>query len=129
MTGFGKSAYNSELGEITIEIKSLNSKNLDISFNIHPFFKSIENEYINEDTSDPHVMKPLIKFGDILEEQGIDPYIQRTTLGSFGEFLVVFDAGSGYELKKVMEAVPHNCLVIAVPDLTYIAKSFISIIA
>ena len=23
-----------------------------------------------------------------------------------------------------MEAVPHNCLVIAVPDLTYIAKSF-----
>ena len=48
---------------------------------------------------------------------------QRTTLGSFGEFLVVFDAGSGYEL-KVMEAVPHNCLVIAVPDLTYIAKSF-----
>ena len=44
MTGFGKSAYNSELGEITIEIKSLNSKNLDISFNIHPFFKSIENE-------------------------------------------------------------------------------------
>ena len=56
--------------------------------------ESIENEYINEDTSDPHVMKPLIKFGDILEEQGIDPYIQRTTLGSFGEFLVVFDAGS-----------------------------------
>ena len=44
MTGFGKSACNSELGEITIEIKSLNSKNLDISFNIHPFFKSIENE-------------------------------------------------------------------------------------
>ena len=37
--------------------------------------ESIENEYINEDTSDPHVMKPLIKFGDILEEQGIDPYM------------------------------------------------------
>ena len=32
MTGFGQSALTSELGEITIEIKSLNSKNFDINF-------------------------------------------------------------------------------------------------
>ena len=42
MTGFGQSALTSELGEITIEIKSLNSKNFDINFNIHSHLKDLE---------------------------------------------------------------------------------------
>ena len=44
MTGFGQSALTSELGEITIEIKSLNSKNFDINFNIHSHLKDLEKE-------------------------------------------------------------------------------------
>ena len=31
--------------------------------------ESIQSEYINEDTSDPHVMKSLIKFVDILKKE------------------------------------------------------------
>ena len=45
MTGFGQSALTSELGEITIEIKSLNSKNFDINFNIHSHLKDLEKNY------------------------------------------------------------------------------------
>ena len=68
--------------------------------------ESFEKEYINEDTSDPHVMTSLLAFVDILQSQGnIDPYMQTTQLGSHGEFLVVLDAGSGLELSKVMQII------------------------
>ena len=75
--------------------------------------KSFENEYINEDTSDPHVMKSLLKFIDILDSKnGIDPYMQSTHMGSFGEFLVILDAGSGHELSKVMQIIIKLIIVI-----------------
>ena len=44
MTGFGRSSLTSEIGEILIEIKSLNRKTFDPNLNIHTFYKSIENE-------------------------------------------------------------------------------------
>ena len=44
MTGFGKVSLDSNLGKISIELKSLNSKNIDINFNIPSLFKSMEND-------------------------------------------------------------------------------------
>lgn len=44
MTGFGKASLDSNLGKISIEFKSLNSKNIDINFNIPSLFKSMEND-------------------------------------------------------------------------------------
>jgi uncharacterized protein (TIGR00255 family) len=44
MTGFGKASLDSNLGKISIELKSLNSKNIDINFNIPSLFKSMEND-------------------------------------------------------------------------------------
>jgi uncharacterized protein (TIGR00255 family) len=44
MTGFGKASLDSNLGKISIEVKSLNSKNIDINFNIPSLFKSMEND-------------------------------------------------------------------------------------
>lgn len=44
MTGFGNVSIESELGNITLDIKSLNSKNLDLNYNLNPIFRNIESE-------------------------------------------------------------------------------------
>lgn len=44
MTGFGNASINSEFGKISIDIKSLNSKNLDLNYSLNPMFKNIETD-------------------------------------------------------------------------------------
>ena len=44
MTGFGNASIDSEFGKISIDIKSLNSKNLDINYSLNPMFRSIESD-------------------------------------------------------------------------------------
>ena len=42
MTGFGNASIDSEFGKISLDIKSLNSKNLDLNYSLNPMFKNIE---------------------------------------------------------------------------------------
>ena len=42
MTGFGSASIDSELGKISIDIKSLNSKTLDLNYSLNPMFRNIE---------------------------------------------------------------------------------------
>ena len=44
MTGFGSASIDSELGEISIDIKSLNSKTLDLNYSLNPMFRNIESD-------------------------------------------------------------------------------------
>ena len=44
MTGFGSASIDSELGKISIDIKSLNSKTLDLNFSLNPMFRNIESD-------------------------------------------------------------------------------------
>ena len=44
MTGFGNASLNSEFGEISLDIRSLNSKTLDLNYNLNPIFKNFEND-------------------------------------------------------------------------------------
>jgi len=44
MTGFGNASIDSEFGKISIDIKSLNSKNLDINYSLNPMFRNIESD-------------------------------------------------------------------------------------
>jgi uncharacterized protein (TIGR00255 family) len=44
MTGFGSTSIESEFGKISLDIKSLNSKNLDINYNLNPIFRNLESE-------------------------------------------------------------------------------------
>jgi uncharacterized protein YicC (UPF0701 family) len=39
MTGFGNFSVDSEMGKISVDIKTLNSKNLDLNYNLSPFLK------------------------------------------------------------------------------------------
>ena len=43
-TGFGNASVESEFGKISLDIKSLNSKNLDLNYNLNPIFRNIESE-------------------------------------------------------------------------------------
>ena len=42
MTGFGSASVDSEFGKISIDIKSLNSKTLDLNYSLNPMFRNIE---------------------------------------------------------------------------------------
>mgnify|MGYP000052197025 FL=1 len=42
MTGFGNASIDSEFGKISLDIKSLNSKNLDLNYSLNPMFRNIE---------------------------------------------------------------------------------------
>jgi len=44
MTGFGNFSVDSEMGKISVDIKTLNSKNLDLNYNLSPFLKDLEND-------------------------------------------------------------------------------------
>jgi len=44
MTGFGSASIESELGKISIDIKSLNSKTLDLNYSLNPMFRNIESD-------------------------------------------------------------------------------------
>ncbi len=85
---------------------------------------SIQNIYINEETSDPHLLKNILSFRKILEDIDEDPNVQYTLAGTFGEFLVVLDPGDGSDLNLLLKAVPHLHLAIVVPSLEYFKNSF-----
>ena len=44
MTGFGNASLHSEFGKIYLDIKSLNSKTLDLNYSLNPIFRNIEND-------------------------------------------------------------------------------------
>jgi len=44
MTGFGSASIDLELGKISIDIKSLNSKTLDLNYSLNPMFRNIESD-------------------------------------------------------------------------------------
>lgn len=44
MTGFGNASLDSEFGKISLDIKSLNSKILDINYSLNPIFRNIEKD-------------------------------------------------------------------------------------
>ena len=44
MTGFGNASLDSEFGKISLDIKSLNSKNLDLNYSLNPIFRNIEGD-------------------------------------------------------------------------------------
>jgi len=44
MTGFGNASIDSEFGKISLDIKSLNSKNLDLNYSLNPMFRNIESD-------------------------------------------------------------------------------------
>ena len=44
MTGFGNYSVDSQMGKISVDIKTLNSKNLDLNYNLSPFLKDLEND-------------------------------------------------------------------------------------
>ena len=48
MTGFGSGSIDSEFGKIQIDLKSLNSKNLDLCLTFGSSFKPYENDFRNQ---------------------------------------------------------------------------------
>ena len=110
MTGFGNASLDSEFGKISLDIKSLNSKTLDLNYNLNPIFRNIEND----------IRRVLVKF---LKRGKVDFKINfKISEGAFKSQLN-HKVNRAYikDLKKITPANDLELLKIAVklPDSVY----------
>lgn len=103
MTGFGNASIESELGKISLDIKSLNSKNLDLNYNLNPIFRNIESEIRS-------ILTNLLKRGKV------DLKINLKVSGNNFKTNLNHDVIKSYiiELKKLATASDSEFLKIAV---------------
>ena len=103
MTGFGNASVESELGKISLDIKSLNSKNLDLNYNLNPIFRNIESEIRS-------ILTNLLKRGKV------DLKINLKVSGNKFNSNLNHDVIKSYiiELKKLATASDSEFLKIAV---------------
>ena len=103
MTGFGNASVESEFGKISLEIKSLNSKNLDLNYNLNPIFRNIESEIRS-------ILTNLLKRGKV------DLKINLKVSGNNFNSNLNHDVIKSYisELKKLATACDSEFLKIAV---------------
>ena len=103
MTGFGNASVESELGKISLDIKSLNSKNLDLNYNLNPIFRNIESEIRS-------ILTNLLKRGKV------DLKINLKVSGNNFNSNLNHDVIKSYiiELKKLATASDSEFLKIAV---------------
>jgi uncharacterized protein (TIGR00255 family) len=103
MTGFGNASVESEFGKISLDIKSLNSKNLDLNYNLNPIFRNIESEIRS-------ILTNLLKRGKV------DLKINLKVSGNNFNSNLNHDVIKSYisELKKLATASDSEFLKIAV---------------
>ena len=103
MTGFGNASVESEFGKISLDIKSLNSKNLDLNYNLNPIFRNIESEIRS-------ILTNLLKRGKV------DLKINLKVSGNNFNSNLNHDVIKSYisELKKLATACDSEFLKIAV---------------
>ena len=103
MTGFGNASIESELGKISLDIKSLNGKNLDLNYNLNPIFRNIESEIRS-------ILTNLLKRGKV------DLKINLKVSGNNFKTNLNHDVIKSYiiELKKLATASDSEFLKIAV---------------
>ncbi len=83
MTGFGRSTNTFESKKISVEVRSLNSKGLDLNVRIHNYYKELE----------PEVRK---KVTELLERGKIDLYINLDSTGDSKNFSINTELAAAY---------------------------------
>jgi uncharacterized protein (TIGR00255 family) len=108
MTGFGNASIDSELGKISLDIKSLNSKNLDLNYNLNPIFRNIENDIRSVLTSSLKRGKVDIKINFKISENNFSSNLNHDVIKSYIKDLQKITTGVGTEFLKIAVTLPNS---------------------
>ena len=108
MTGFGNASIDSEFGKISLDIKSLNSKNLDLNYNLNPIFRNIENDIRSVLTSSLKRGKVDIKINFKISENNFSSNLNHDVIKSYIKDLQKITTGVGTEFLKIAVTLPNS---------------------
>ena len=108
MTGFGNASIDSELGKISLDIKSLNSKNLDLNYNLNPIFRNIENDIRSVLTNSLKRGKVDIKINFKISENNFRSNLNHDVIKSYIKDLQKITTGVGTEFLKIAVNLPNS---------------------
>ena len=108
MTGFGNASIDSEFGKISLDIKSLNSKNLDLNYNLNPIFRNIENDIRSVLTNSLKRGKVDIKINFKISENNFSSNLNHDVIKSYIKDLQKITTGVGTEFLKIAVTLPNS---------------------
>ena len=108
MTGFGNASIDSNFGKISLEIKSLNSKNLDLNYNLNPIFKNIENDIRSVLTNSLKRGKVDFKINFKISENNFSSNLNHDVIKSYIKDLQKITTGVGTEFLKIAVTLPNS---------------------
>ena len=108
MTGFGNASIDSEFGKISLDIKSLNSKNLDLNYNLNPIFRNIENDIRSVLTNSLKRGKVDIKINFKISENNFRSNLNHDVIKSYIKDLQKITTGVGTEFLKIAVTLPNS---------------------
>ena len=108
MTGFGNASTESKLGKISLDIKSLNSKNLDLNYNLNPIFRNVENDVRS-------ILIQFLKRGKVdlkinfkLSENNFNSKLNHEVIKSYIKDLQKITPGVDTEFLKIAVMLPNS---------------------
>jgi|TARA_B110000285_G_scaffold220526_1_gene272379 uncharacterized protein (TIGR00255 family) len=108
MTGFGNASIDSNFGKISFEIKSLNSKNLDLNYNLNPIFRNIENDIRSVLTNSLKRGKVDFKINFKISENNFSSNLNHDVIKSYIKDLQKITTGVGTEFLKIAVTLPNS---------------------
>ena len=108
MTGFGNASIDSNFGKISLEIKSLNSKNLDLNYNLNPIFRNIENDIRSVLTNSLKRGKVDFKINFKISENNFSSNLNHDVIKSYIKDLQKITTGVGTEFLKIAVTLPNS---------------------
>jgi len=111
MTGFGNASIDSEFGKISIDIKSLNSKNLDINYSLNPMFRNIESDIRSILTTSLKRGKIDFKINFKISDTNFNSNLNHTVIKSYIKDLKKITPGTlieGAEFLKIAITLPNS---------------------
>ena len=119
MTGFGNASIDSEFGKISLDIKSLNSKNLDLNYSLNPMFRNIESDIRSILTTSLKRGKIDFKINFKISENNFNSNLNHDVIKSYIKDLKKITPGTLFyraEFLKIAITLP-NSIETSRPDL------------
>ena len=108
MTGFGNASSDSEFGKISIDVKSLNSKTLDLNYSLNPIFRNIESDIRSILTTGLKRGKIDFKINFKISENSFISNLNHDVIKSYITDLKKLSSGIDSEFLKIAVTLPNS---------------------
>ena len=108
MTGFGNASLDSEFGKISLDIKSLNSKTLDLNCNLNPIFRNIENDIRGVLSKSLKRGKVDLKINFKISKKNFNSQLNHEVIRAYIKDLKKITPANDLELLKIAVKLPDS---------------------